>query len=126
MNDGTTYTDLSNLKRLTKSDPLLMMELISVYLEQTPTMIQVIKQSISDKNGDVLKATIHKMIPSLNIMGVDPGYERLARKVQEYDYSKGFTPEIEDMALKLEETFVKICLELEHIYEELQNEPKQH
>ncbi|MCE3296125.1 MAG: hybrid sensor histidine kinase/response regulator [Crocinitomicaceae bacterium] len=124
MNDATTYIDLSNLKRLTKSDPSLMMELITVYLEQTPTMIQVIRQSLADKNGELLKATIHKMIPSLNIMGVDPGYERLARKVQEYDYSKGFTSEVEDMALKLEQIFTGICVELQQVFEELQKEHK--
>lgn len=125
MNEHATYIDLTNLKRLTKSDPTMMMELISVYLEQTPAMLQVVKQSLHDKNGDLLKATIHKMIPSLTIMGVDPGYERLARKIQEYDYSNGFTAEVEDMILKLEETFVGICRELNGVFEQLKNEPTQ-
>jgi HPt (histidine-containing phosphotransfer) domain-containing protein len=122
-----TYIDLTNLERLTKSDSSLMIELITVYLEQTPTMLQVIKQGLTDKNADVLKATIHKMIPSLTIIGVDPGYEKLARKIQEYDYSGGFTPEVENMVLKLEEVCAGICMDLKQVFDQLtENEtPKQ-
>jgi HPt (histidine-containing phosphotransfer) domain-containing protein len=122
-----TYVDLGNLERLTKSDSALMMELISVYLEQTPTMLQVIKQGLTDKNADVLKATIHKMIPSLTIIGVDPAYEKLARKIQEYDYSGGFTPEVENMILKLEEVCLGVCMDLRQVFEQLnenENETK--
>jgi CheY-like chemotaxis protein len=38
------YTDLAYLVRRTKSDPKLMMEMISLYLEQTPPLITIMKK----------------------------------------------------------------------------------
>lgn len=41
--------DLTYLKHRTKSNPKLMREMISIYLEQTPTLISAMKQSLLEK-----------------------------------------------------------------------------
>ena len=47
-----------------------MMEMISLYLEQTPPLIIAMKQSLKDKDWNLLHASVHKMIPSFSIMGI--------------------------------------------------------
>ena len=42
--------DLDYLMHRTKSDPILMMEMISLYLEQTPSLIKTMKQSLLEKD----------------------------------------------------------------------------
>jgi len=62
-------TDMDYLNRRTKSNPTLMMEMISLYLEQTPTLINTMKQSLEIKDWKSLYGAVHKMIPSFAIMG---------------------------------------------------------
>lgn len=121
-NETKTYTDLKNLRRLTKSNSGLMMELISVYLEQIPSLTNFMQQYFTEQNWRSLQATVHKMIPSFSLMGLDPAYEQLARKVQEYDYSQGLTDENRDMIRKLEFICSEVCTELKGIYDQLQKE----
>ncbi|MBA3706927.1 MAG: response regulator, partial [Bacteroidetes bacterium] len=42
--------NLDYLKKRTKSNPILMMEMISLYLDQTPPLIRTMKQSFQDKD----------------------------------------------------------------------------
>ncbi len=72
-------TDLSFLMHRTKSNPKLMMEMISLYLEQTPPLIIAMKQSLVDKDWDKLKSAVHKMIPSFSIMGISEDFENMAK-----------------------------------------------
>ena len=51
-----TGTDLDYLNRRTKSDPTLMMEMISLYLRQTPPLIFAMKQSLQDQDWNSLHA----------------------------------------------------------------------
>jgi CheY-like chemotaxis protein len=77
-------TDLNYLIHRTKSDPKLMMEMISLYLEQTPPLVSAMKQSLQDEDWNKLDAAVHKMIPSFSIMGISADYENMAKKVQEF------------------------------------------
>ena len=106
-------TNLNYLNTRTKSNRILMMEMISLYLEQTPPLINEMKLSLSNKDWKSLHATVHKIIPSFSIMGISADYETMARKVQEYASSQQQTENISDMVLKLEEVCMQACGELE-------------
>src|SRR6187549_3106981 len=58
--EKTKCTDLAYLIRRTKSDPKMMMEMISLYLEQTPPLINLMKQSLRDKDWSSLYEAVHK------------------------------------------------------------------
>ncbi len=107
------YIDLAVLAKRTKSDPKLMTEMISLYLEQTPPLIKAIKKSFEEKDWKMLSAAIHKMIPSFSIMGIHRDYELLAKKIQEFAETQQFTKEISNMVLQLEKTCFQVCKELE-------------
>jgi len=104
--------DLDYLIHRTKSNPDLMMEMISLYLEQTPTLINVMKQSLNDKDWNSLYAAVHKMIPSFSIMGISSDFENMAKKVQEYASTQQQTDGIPDLIRKIENVCTQACVEL--------------
>jgi len=113
--------DLNYLIRRTKSDPRLMMEMISLYLEQTPPLIAAMKQSLKDKDWNLLQSAVHKMIPSFSIMGISPDYENIAMQVQEYAVSQQQTDGILYLVLQLENICEQACLELEEEFNTIKN-----
>ena len=71
-------TNMDFLKRHTKSNQALMTEMISLYLEQTPPLIKIMKQCLSTKDWNLLSATAHKLIPSFSIVGISADFENMA------------------------------------------------
>ena len=106
-------TDLAYLIHRTKSDPKLMMEMILLYLEQTPPLIRAMKQSFRDKDWRSLYAAVHKIIPSFSIMGISIDFENMAKKVQDYASTQQQADGIPDMVLQLENVCARACKELQ-------------
>jgi len=105
--------DLDYLIRRTKSNPNLMMEMISLYLEQTPPLISAMKQSYKDKDWHLLYSAVHKMIPSFAIMGISTDFENMAKKVQEFASTQKQSEGISDLVLQLGNVCNQACEELE-------------
>jgi PAS domain S-box-containing protein len=112
--------DLNYLSVLTKSNPELMMEMISLYLEQTPPLISAMKQSMHDKDWNSLHASVHKMIPSFSIMGIGKDFENMAKAIQEFaikqqqpNADQSGKQGISDMVQQVEIVCKQACTELE-------------
>ena len=105
--------DLAYLIKHTKSNPTLMMEMISLYLEQTPPLVMAMKQSFLDKDLKSLYTAVHKMIPSFSIVGINVEFENMAKKIQEYASTQQQTAGISDMVLHLENICTQACEELQ-------------
>ncbi len=112
--DTIKYVDLSYLTLLTKSNPKLMTEMIQAYLKQTPPLISSMVESHKNKDWKLLKATVHKMIPSFAIMGISPDFTELAKKIQEYAEKLELSVELNDLVAKLEKVCLQSCAELEN------------
>ena len=110
---SSKYTDLNYLKKRTKDNPDLIMEMISLYLKQTPPLINHMKQGLHDKDWDSVYTAAHKLIPSFSIMGIHRDFETTARMIQEYSNSKKHLNEVPEMILQLETCCSKACEELE-------------
>ena len=105
-------TNLSYLKTRTKSNRVLMMEMISLYLDQTPPLVQAMKLGLLNKDWKSLQAAVHKIIPSFSIMGISVDFENMAKKVQEYASTQQQTEDISDLVLQLENICSQACNEL--------------
>jgi CheY-like chemotaxis protein len=105
--------NLDYLNHRTKSNPKLMMEMISIYLSQTPPLINSMKQSLLDEDYQLLHASIHKMIPSFSIMGISSDFENMAKKIQKYTGEKELKEGIEKMVIDTENICIQACKELE-------------
>jgi PAS domain S-box-containing protein len=115
--------DLAYLIHRTKSNPKLMMEMISLYLEQTPPLVVTMKQSLLDKDWDSLYGAVHKMIPSFSIMGINIDFENMAKKVQEYASTQQQADGIPDLVRQLENICAQACKELEIEFDMIKNTP---
>lgn len=104
--------DLSYLNHRTKSDAKLMMEMIALYLEQTPPLISAMKKSLETKDWNSLHAAVHKMIPSFSIMGISTDFENMAKKVQEYAGAQILEFDIRELVLNIENICNQACVEL--------------
>ncbi len=116
------YTDLDYLKLCTKSNSALMMEMIKLYLEQTPPLVSKLKQSLYDKDWDSLKSVVHKMIPSFIIVGIHKDYENSAKKIQEYARTQKHLDEVPELVNQLDNVCTQACRELEETYIVLKKE----
>ena len=113
--------DLNYLTHRTKSNPELMLQMISLYLEQTPPLISAMKQGFQDKDWQSLYAAVHKMIPSFSIMGIGVDFENMAKKIQEYAATQKQSDGISDMILQLENVLEQSCEELKEEYNTMKN-----
>ena len=116
--------DLNYLSQRTKSNPALMIEMIGLYLEQTPPIIESMRKSLNDKNWSLLQSSVHKIIPSFSIMGIHPDFELIAKKVQAYASSQVENANIVEMVKKLEDICMQACEELKEELDRLKNTMK--
>ncbi|MEX2428387.1 MAG: ATP-binding protein [Bacteroidales bacterium] len=114
-------TDLSYLLKRTKSNPDLMMEMISIYLKQMPQLISEMKKCLQNKDWDSLGKTAHKIVPSFSIMGMSSDFENSAKKIQEYADKPQQLDKIPDLVLQLEKVCLQACEELEEEYNNIKN-----
>uniref|UniRef100_UPI0037C00C7F ATP-binding protein n=1 Tax=Flavobacterium sp. TaxID=239 RepID=UPI0037C00C7F len=111
--DTIRYVDMSYLNKLTQSNPKLISDMIHAYLKQTPPLVQTMVKSYSEKDWHLLKATVHKMIPSFAIMGISSEFTELAKKVQQYADTMEQAPNMEELIVSLERVCLQSCNELE-------------
>jgi len=105
--------DLDYLNRRTKSKPELMIQMILLFLEQTPQLISTMKQSLQDKDWVLLSASAHKIIPSFSIMGINSDFENMAKQVQEFASKQIESDGIPLLVFKIETVCKQACKELE-------------
>jgi len=105
--------DLTYLIVRTKSNLDLMMQMISLYLEQTPPLIMAMKEGLLNEDWDSLRVAAHKMIPSFSIMGISSDYETMAKKIQEYASQQQHLDEIQELVIRLENVCTQACEELQ-------------
>jgi PAS domain S-box-containing protein len=106
-------TDLTYLNQRTKANPELMMEMIGLYLKQTPPLISKMKQSMYNYDWNSVYEAAHKLIPSFSIMGINKDSEAAARKIQEYSNTHKHLEEIQELVLQVENVCSNACEELE-------------
>lgn len=104
--------DLSFLKHRIGHNEKLLAEMISLYLNQTQPLIQLMKQSVKDKNWNLLQNSVHKMIPSFTIMGINKDFELLAQKIHQYAL-QNHTDTLPELVIQFESVTNQVCQELE-------------
>jgi PAS domain S-box-containing protein len=120
-NNKLKCTNLNYLASRTKSNPVIMMEMIALYLEQTPLLISAMQQGLNDKNWESLYTSVHKLLPSFAIMGISTEHEEMAKKLQEFSRSGQQPDRISDFIIQLEKVCAQACDELEVEYAILTN-----
>ena len=117
------YINLAYLNTRTKSNPKLIKEMIAIYLEQTPTLVNLMNKSFHDQDWKSLSSAAHKMIPSFSIMGISNEFEEMARKVQDFANTQLLSEGISEMIIQLEIICLQACEELKEELKNLETNP---
>ncbi len=107
------YIDLDYLFHRTKSNKTLLIEMINLYLEQTPVLLATMNAGLKNADWKSLQSAVHKIIPSFSIMGISSDFEVLAKKVNEYAITMQNITEVTDMIKKIETVCLNSFIELE-------------
>jgi len=116
--------DLAYLNIRTKSNPVLMMEMISLYLEQTPPLIKAMNLGFANHDWILLHEAMHKMIPSFTIMGISLDYVNKAKLVQDFSNSQAQMEDIQVIVNEIALVCDQACRELEQELIRLKNEKR--
>ena len=76
--------NLDYLRRVTKNNTEVITEIIEVYLDETPHLLQTMKEALSNKNWAELATAAHSIAPSFPTMGIAKEFELAAKQIQEY------------------------------------------
>lgn len=118
--------NLDYLKNLTKNKSEIIAKMISVYLEETPLLIQEMEDAIKVRNWDALRRAAHSISPSFVTMGMSPELGDSAKTLQlcattllDGDVQG---KEQEDILLQIDELYVKIQTACAVAFRELKTE----
>lgn len=121
VNAITKYTNMDYLNKRTKSNPELMMEMIGLFLEQTPILINTMKVSFHSKDWSTLQTAAHKIIPTFSIMGISPEIDMKAKKIKAFAESQIINTGIYELVEELETVCLKACEELLEEFNRIKN-----
>ncbi|MBA3664173.1 MAG: PAS domain S-box protein [Bacteroidetes bacterium] len=110
---GQKTTNLEYLKQHTRGNPEMMKQMIKIYLDETPRLIDTMKQSIDNMDWDSLKKAAHSMIPTFSIVGINNEYEEMAKKIKEHAAKKEDSSLINTLLVKIEDACSQAVKELE-------------
>ena len=113
--------DLTYLKQLTKENPALMLEMISLFLEQTPKNVSAMTTGLNEKDWSSLRSAVHKLIPSFYIMGITNDLEKIARHIQHETTVQQSTDGMSGFVASLEHGCAQALEALEREYELIKN-----
>ncbi len=116
------YINMDYLMLRTKSNSKLMMEMIGLYLDQTPPLISLMTQSFRNQDWNTLQSAAHKIIPSFSIMGISSDFENMAKAIHEYAKNQKQAEGIKEMIFQLEAVCVQACKELEEELNKIKNQ----
>ena len=73
--------DFAYLRKITKSDAR-MGEMIGLYLQEIPQLVETMRGAIARKDWLTLKQATHSIVPTFATMGMDPELEQVAKSMQ--------------------------------------------
>jgi len=100
------HIDLTYLKQLSNGSNEFIIEMISVFMEQTPIEISNLEKYLEEKDWKSLRAIAHKMKPSFSFMGIKE-LDALIKLIEEYAANETNLELLPEMIAKLK----KICYE---------------
>ena len=106
------HIDLTYLKQLANGSNEFILEMITVFMEQTPLEISNLEKHLKNKDWKSLHGTAHKMKPSFSFMGIKE-LENVIKLVNEYAANETNLDLLPEMVSKIKNTCNEAIKELE-------------
>lgn len=113
--------DLSYLRDVASGSTEFMIEMIDIFLDQTPEYFEKLDQAVKDKDWKTVADVAHKIKPTLIFMGVDVTKHDIGdieRKARNLEYLEDIEPQFNSIKLMSSQLFKR----LEEIKTEIQAE----
>ena len=91
----------------------MISEMIRVYLEETPTLVETMKQSLEKQDWDTLKRAAHSIVPSFSTVGIEDEYALMARSIQDMAGNKENPEKIGELISKIDDVCRQASSELQ-------------
>ena len=96
------YINLNFLRELTRNNSGMILEMIKVYLEETPQLINIMKHSINNNDWDCIRATAHSILPSFATMGMNEEFTTITETIREFAEKKENPDRIKELVSQIE------------------------
>ena len=111
--DSYRICNLDYLKSHSLNNPKFVKEMIQMLLKQTPVIIEQINKCLSTADWNGLHGNVHKMKPSLDLIGLPKDITVAALQMEEYAREQEHLDLIPSLLLKLEKALEQAFKELE-------------
>jgi len=113
-------TDLSYLEEMGMGDASLVIEMVELFLENTPESLRQLKKYNSEEKWTLLAAEAHKLKPNLSYMGLE-GAKKTIIEIEEIAKNQTELDSIEEKIHEVEEICKQAYTELQDRLANLKN-----
>lgn len=103
--------NLSKVYEISENDKEFALQIMSLFIQEVPVEIRVIKAAIEEKHYDKSYAAAHKIKPTLDLLGMDLAYEDNIL-IMNWSKKEGKRKEIKDVYKSLKEKVDAAVLEI--------------
>ena len=111
------HTDLDYLRKLANGSDEFIIQMLTLFIEQTPDALQRMEKYSKEHNWELLAKVAHKMKPSIMFVGIKE-LEKEMKTVEDYASEKTHTEEIQQMVTHIRDVCNEAIAELK---EEMMN-----
>lgn len=108
------YLNLSYLEEITDGDPEVMIEMIQLFLEQTPPQLENIRKSIEEGDHKVARTDAHRIKPTFQYVGLMDLKEVMEEIEDRLTEEPDENEEILNMLERVEAGFKEVIPQLEN------------
>ena len=109
----TRLINLDYLKSHSPNNPKFVVEMVNMLLTQTPVYLAEIEKSLAASDWSSLHGNIHKIRPSIDLIGMPKDISNAAKQVEEYCKEQTHLDLIPGLILKVSQAFHQALKELE-------------
>lgn len=107
------YIDLDYLKDFARGDKAFILDMITVFLIQTPELLETMRIALANRNWESLRGAAHKMKPSMTFMGIKE-LENIVALIEEYSATETSLELLPELISKVKLVCDAAILELEN------------
>jgi HPt (histidine-containing phosphotransfer) domain-containing protein len=106
--------NLDYLKSHSANNPKFVIEMIQMFLKDTPEYISEMKKCLAVSDWKGLHKYMHKIRPSIDLIGMPKEIGSMAKQIDEYCREQTNLELIPEMFTTVDQAFTKVYVELEN------------
>ncbi len=104
--------NLDYLKSHSPNNPKFVAVMLNMFLTETPIYLAEIKKSLASGNWDHVHGNVHKIRPSIDLIGMPKEIGAIAKEIEEYAKSRTHLDLVPALFSKIDDAFTVAYAEL--------------